>query len=70
LFSLAGKNLLYIQTGGFCLGWLLGATAAGMGQRLPDRGRPGAGGGLGILGGEGRGGRRGVGAGEGAGGGG
>ncbi len=39
LFSLAGKNLLDIQTAAFCLVCLLWPTAAVMVKRLHDRGR-------------------------------
>ncbi|SUH11875.1 membrane protein [Salmonella enterica subsp. enterica] len=42
LFSLAGKNLLDIQTAAFCLVCLLWPTAAVMVKRLHDRGRSGA----------------------------
>lgn len=41
LFSLAGKNLLDIQTAAFCLVCLLWPTAAVMVKRLHDRGRSG-----------------------------
>jgi len=42
LFSLAGKNLLDIQTAAFCLVCLLWPTAAVTVKRLHDRGRSGA----------------------------
>lgn len=41
LFSLAGKNLLDIQTAAFCLVCLLWPTAAVTVKRLHDRGRSG-----------------------------